>query len=70
DVQGTRLGRGGGYYDRFLAQYGGIKIGVVFNEGLTTDLLPREDHDQLMDIVATPSQWVEVNLKEEVQNGI
>lgn len=69
--QGVRLGRGGGFYDRFLENYKGLKLGVTFNEVLTEGALPREAHDQLMDIVISPEFWIEVNTREdEVKNGI
>lgn len=69
DKKGTRLGRGGGYYDRYLENYKGLKLGVTFNEGLTTEALPRESHDQLMNIVISPDAWIEVDTS-EVSNGI
>ncbi len=68
DRYGTRLGRGGGYYDRFLKYFKGLKLGVIFNEGIFNGLLPREAHDQVMNVVISPMQWIEVN--SEVRNGI
>lgn len=67
DFFGTRLGRGGGYYDRFLKNFNGLKLGVIFNEGLTNEALPYESHDQRMDIVVSPNNWIEVS-KCEVRN--
>ncbi len=60
DEKGTRLGRGGGYYDRFLKNFKGFKLGVTFDEGLTNKTLPRESHDQTMNIVSSPKQWIEL----------
>ncbi len=68
DSQGCRLGRGAGYYDRFLKYFKGLKLGVTFNEGIVNGLLPREVHDQVMNVVISPLQWIEVNC--EVRNGI
>ena len=68
DRNGTRLGRGGGYYDRFLSNFKGLKLGVTFDEGLADETLPRESHDQAMHIVVSPKQWIEVT--SEVQNGV
>ena len=48
---GARLGQGGGYYDRYLAEHPAThKIGICFDEQLA-DSLPCEDHDALMDEV-------------------
>ncbi len=69
DTFGTRLGRGGGFYDRFLVNFKGLKLGVTFNRGLTTETLPRKSHDQQMNIVISPDQWTEVNTS-EVRYGI
>ncbi len=50
---GQRLGQGGGYYDRYLAQHPATyKVGVCFNEQMA-DELPCEAHDALMDEVVT-----------------
>lgn len=68
DKKGVRLGRGGGYYDRYLEKYKGLKLGVTFNEGLTSETLPRESHDQRMNIVVSPDSWIEVDTS-EVSNG-
>ena len=68
DRNGTRLGRGGGYYDRFLSNFKGLKLGVTFDEGLADEILPREVHDQAMHIVVSPKQWIEVT--SEVQDGV
>jgi 5-formyltetrahydrofolate cyclo-ligase len=51
---GQRLGRGGGYYDRYLAALPPTthKIGVCFALQIV-DSLPIEAHDQKMDVVIT-----------------
>ena len=55
DRRGFRLGRGGGFYDRFLAGLaGGFRIGLIYDEFLV-DEVPVEDHDVPVDSVATPS---------------
>ncbi|MCA9288227.1 MAG: 5-formyltetrahydrofolate cyclo-ligase [Phycisphaerales bacterium] len=50
----ARLGRGGGFYDRFLATLpaGATRIGVAFESRILARL-PREAHDVPMDIVVT-----------------
>ncbi len=52
-VEGHRLGRGGGYYDRFLALHPGIfRIGICFSLQLVSQL-PMEGHDEPLDAVCT-----------------
>ena len=50
DRRGHRIGWGGGYYDRFLAQVQTIKIGLCYDE-LVLDCIPGEPHDVPMDMV-------------------
>ena len=53
DKQLYRLGRGGGYYDRFLAaQRHSVKMGVGYAFQLV-DKLPHDKHDIKMDLVIT-----------------
>jgi 5-formyltetrahydrofolate cyclo-ligase len=49
---GERLGRGKGYYDKYLASYSGKKIGLCFEEQIL-DEIPTEKHDINMDIIIT-----------------
>lgn len=51
---GKRLGRGGGFYDRFLSRLSGgtLRIGLVFSCQMV-DELPVESHDEGVDIVIT-----------------
>lgn len=52
DKNYNRLGYGGGYYDRFLQNYNGLKIGLCYDE-LLVDALPNEDTDIPVDIIIT-----------------
>lgn len=52
DRKGKRLGRGKGFYDRFLQQTKATKIGVGYEFQLL-DEIPTEPHDVAMDIVIT-----------------
>lgn len=52
DRKGNRLGRGKGFYDRFLASIGAAKIGVGYEFQLF-DEIPSEPHDVRMDMVIT-----------------
>jgi 5-formyltetrahydrofolate cyclo-ligase len=57
DAHGTRLGRGGGYYDRTLRQLGdrGTSIGLAFSLQLVPSL-PRETHDEAVRFVAIETE--------------
>jgi 5-formyltetrahydrofolate cyclo-ligase len=50
DRQGRRLGYGGGYFDRFLRDFTGISVGVIF-QALLLDHLPIGEHD-------VPVKWI------------
>jgi 5-formyltetrahydrofolate cyclo-ligase len=53
DPAGTRLGRGGGHYDRALAMYPrGLRVGLT-SEAELASTLPREAWDQPMDAIVT-----------------
>ena len=51
DKSGYRLGWGGGFYDRFLAGYGGVSVGICYEE--CCGKVPRDKHDIAADIVIT-----------------
>lgn len=50
DRRGQRLGWGGGYYDRFLAQVQTVKLGLCY-DALVLDCIPGEPHDVRVDLV-------------------
>lgn len=52
DLRGVRLGYGGGFYDRLLPNFAGLKVGVVWSP-LLVPKLPSEAHDVRVDCVAT-----------------
>jgi 5-formyltetrahydrofolate cyclo-ligase len=49
---GERLGRGGGYYDRYLENHDVIKIGVCFDEQVNSNI-KTEEHDINIDYLIT-----------------
>jgi 5-formyltetrahydrofolate cyclo-ligase len=51
DKEGNRLGRGKGYYDKALSKTTSKKIGLAFEEQITT--IPVEAHDIRMDCIIT-----------------
>ena len=66
DEAGTRLGQGGGWYDRALL-YKGVSapvIACIFDwEYRGKELLPHEDHDIPVDGVITPSHFIKLGIK-------
>ena len=58
DAAGTRLGRGKGYYDRLLAVYGGVKIGVFYRMQFFAGRLPCAAHDRKLDLAVTEIETV------------
>lgn len=50
DNKGYRIGFGGGYYDRYLADFTGKKIALAFDEQLI-ETVPRESHDLPVHII-------------------
>lgn len=50
---GSRLGRGGGYYDRFLSEFRGTALGLC-RGGQITGHIPMGRHDRRVDAVITP----------------
>ena len=51
-LDGRRLGRGKGFYDRYLANSEMIKIGIAWS-GQLNEELPVESHDCHMDFIIT-----------------
>jgi 5-formyltetrahydrofolate cyclo-ligase len=55
DLQMNRLGRGRGFYDRFLKRSHAEKIGVCFGFQTLRESLEVESHDEKMDVLMTDS---------------
>lgn len=55
DQRGNRLGKGMGYYDRFLSGLGAFTIGVC---GALLPQIPTDPHDFSMDAVATAAEMI------------
>ena len=60
DRSGGRLGRGKGYYDRFLYGLKAVFAGLCVDE-LLMDAVPMEPHDIKMDIIVTQSQIIRIS---------
>ena len=52
DMNGYRMGYGGGYYDRFLARFGGFKLGIVYDSCIRRRLAHGR-YDLPVDLVVT-----------------
>ncbi len=59
DLNGRRLGRGKGYYDRLLATANGLACGVAFDQQIVRRV-PSEGHDVRLSCILTPTRWHEV----------
>ena len=62
DRRGRRLGRGGGFYDRFLAQdkLQATTCGLAFAQQIVEEL-PAESHDCPVEIVVTDREVLRIN---------
>lgn len=54
---GARLGRGKGYYDRFLARTQGKTMGICFESRMFASI-PMEEHDRFVDAVLTDKRAI------------
>jgi len=57
DLDGNRLGRGRGFYDRLLEKASGIKCGLGYDFQLL-EKIPAEAHDARVDFILTPNRCV------------
>jgi 5-formyltetrahydrofolate cyclo-ligase len=48
--EGTRLGQGGGYYDKYFAQTDALLVGVCYDFQICSEL-PFDEHDLTVDIL-------------------
>lgn len=55
-LNGDRLGRGKGYYDRLLAGVPALKCGVAFDGQIESEF-PLEPHDIQLNCILTPTRW-------------
>ena len=59
DHQGQRLGRGAGYFDRYLEQYKGVTVGLVYDAEFLAEV-PSETHDRPVSQVVTQSRTISI----------
>lgn len=55
DQSGYRLGRGGGFFDKYLSNYQGVKVGVC-GEFQVIETVHPQQHDIKMDYIITDNQ--------------
>jgi 5-formyltetrahydrofolate cyclo-ligase len=60
DKTGNRVGYGRGFYDRFLKNATGVKIGIVYDSCLV-DQVESEEHDIPLDLIITENRVIETN---------
>lgn len=56
DVNGVRLGHGGGHYDRLLLGVNGFRLGLAFHEQVV-EALPAEPHDEPVFAILTEQKY-------------
>ena len=54
DLQGGRIGFGGGFYDRLLVQLNAVRVGVAYEQS-TVEEIPTDDHDCRVGYLVRPS---------------
>lgn len=59
NIQGDRLGRGGGWYDRALAHASqSAPIWVLLNSDEVLDIIPVQEWDRRVDVLVTPEEML------------
>jgi 5-formyltetrahydrofolate cyclo-ligase len=61
DFGGHRLGRGAGYFDRYLEHYTGPTVGLIYDSEFLPEV-PSEAHDEPVSQVVTQSRTVKIPL--------
>lgn len=62
DRKGFRMGRGKGYYDKFLPKTSAVRIGICFSFQLF-DTIPINEFDAQMDYILTENELLTINKK-------
>ena len=60
DKKGFRIGYGGGYYDNFLKNFKGSKIGVAFYQFIVENI-PHSKYDNSVDVIITERKVFSTN---------
>ncbi len=59
-IDGTRLGRGAGYYDRFLSRAENAKKIALCREAALCETVPTEPHDKKVDIIVSERRIIKI----------
>lgn len=59
-LDGTRLGRGAGYYDRFLSRARKAKKIALCRVAVLHETVPTEPHDEKVDIIVSESRIIKI----------
>ncbi len=62
DGSGTRLGRGGGYYDRPLAEAKKPAVALIYSCQMAETALPRENFDRPVGWIVTETGSRQINV--------
>lgn len=60
DINGNRVGRGKGFYDRLLADSRASKMGVGYDFQLIDEEIDTDDHDVSVDLIITERRYLPV----------
>ena len=67
-LDGTRLGQGGGSYDRALARTAALVVALVHDDELV-DALPRDPHDRPVQVAITPHRTLRLPVSRPTPPG-
>jgi len=64
DLHGARIGKGGGFYDRWLASHPGMDaVGVCWDQQVHPGNLPQSGTDHRIEHLLTPARFVHFALE-------
>lgn len=70
DRQGRRIGRGGGFYDQFIAQHPNLPTVAVVRSDYLLDEIPElwlHKNDRLVDAILTEDEFVDVSFSQKIK---